>query len=880
MANPLNTSTLQAFYCAESDKVRSANASASAGSKSVGSVSGKMRFKQLVQTAMGSVKINKSGDELFFTAPDCIKVRRRLKVSGFVDLSEERESIFKRCIEPTISKAFHEKRDLVIVAGGNQGTSKSQFFHGDTLDAKDGGDQVPDRSTWGMAYLAVEKLLKVSQHEQCEITATVTKIHLDHVADMLVSLSGLRLTKKDAQKTRQQYAKLLALSQGVTLDVEESMDGRFAVADQLDCPIRSTEDFLHVVNCCAAANAGKFVLKLGPKRASPQHYIISLRVWRKEQAPTYLHLYEMADFDWTGSEEDTALFKSVLQSVADLGSAFDRRDTLKIKAKVRENTLTRILHSSLNYNATDIMFFGMAKFNHGQEMLEYMSRMNNHPIEIVLHGPDGEGDNDVDPELKEHVQSIQEQCEVLKENVASLSEETKQLEEKLKHGEESISRLQQQCSIVRKLASMSSQPKEKDHSSGSRPPSVQTPSLTAAQEQRRRLLALERDLAELKAEDKRRTESCMAQIRHITSEKNRCSTRTQALRKEHQQLSNQLKQLERSIQEEHKRREQEMDSKIQSVIDQNHREIEAKNNEARRVMETTQLMASKKEEREAIREQEIARALQEAATALSDSIAAENAKWSAEHKELERQLEEATQQRLALEEELLGVKRNHHLAVAQLDEESKELTEYAHRITKALVQFEHYNSTEAKKVINFPKCNVVLYDTTAEHSIAWFQKHCSEMRAWLDERGFPAPAAYVDLQKDCVVLLDEENAARAKQKDASGAPVKRPTTAGPRGRPQSAAPTKSVSPPEAKSSQQDKPKPDSTPKGTIVGTDYSQKMYEDLQRRNADLEIVIKSRERLAQIEEAKKKKAVRPPSASTGGKSLGSRPVSAATRR
>jgi hypothetical protein len=842
-------STVSVFYGAEVDKVRSGSLASGPGS-----FSGKSRFRALVQSAIGNVKVSKGGDDLYFTAPDCIKVRRRMKVDGLLEMSDDRQALYKKCIDPTIVQGFNNRRDVVIMVGGNQGTNKQAFLHGETFEKTADEDGIPAKVHWGMMMHTVDRLLQLAQSTTCEVSVTAARIHHDHVADVLVSLSGVRLTKSDAQKSRHQYAKLLALSQGVTLDIEEGLDGRFSVSDQLHCSLKSLSDFVHVVNCLAAAQAGKFMVKIGGKhgRALPHHYLVSLRIWRRDQAPNYVHFLELGDLDWTGAEEDTEIYRGVLNTVAEINGLLVKGETLKVKSKLRETTLTRILHSNLNLSATDVVFVGVARFAHGMEMLEYMSKMNNSPLEIVLHGPDGEGGDDVDPEMKEHVKSIQEQCESLKDSVKNLLEEKRSLESKIRSGEESISRLQQQCTIVRKLTSMSTasgkdhRVSDSDKSQDARDARME--SLTIAQEQKRRLMAMQRDLAELKGEDQRRSESCLQQIRHITDEKNRCSTRTNILKQEYEMLLAQVRSLEKRIALEHKQRQDEMNQQIQDVIERNLREVEAHNGAQRAATQAAVNSSLLREKREAIREAAVTRGLREAASQLSETIAHENEVWQKEHAELERRLEEVTRQRGALEEELFVVKRRHHMQITQLDEEGKELSDYAYRLTKSLVQFEHYNSTEAKRVLTFPKCGVVIYDTTAEHSIPWFTKHCAEMRKWLDERGYPRPAVFVDIMKSKVTLLDTNplDAAvananafkdRCRTRNMPSSSIARPTT----GKTKACVATKTVTGPN-------KPPSDSAPYQGH-SQDFVDQMHETLVRRNHDLEIVLKSRQRLAAMQ-------------------------------
>lgn len=856
-------SSVAIYFCAESDLLqqRRPSASSSDAANSLQSASSaKDRLQRAVAAAAGSTKVDSTGKRIYYTGKDCFKVRRTMEVDGLIQDTEARESVFNKCLARRIDGVIEQARDVVLLVGGNSGTDKTKLLHGDTLDPTDSGDAMPPRERWGLACFVVERLLAASaklrseQGEGVEIMATAAKIHLDHVADVLVSVQGSRMTKSESKNARNQCSKLLLLSKGVTLDVEEGAEGHFAITDQLDSPIREIDDFVHVINCMAALNAGRGTfLRLGKKTANPFHVVTTLRIWRREQSPNFIHIVEMADFDWTGGEEETAAFRQSIASVADICKLLQQRDYVNVKSRVRDCTLTRIVHSSLSFQGSDTVVFGLAHTSQCLEMMGYLSSCKGAPITIVLHGPDGEGEDDVDPELKQHVVEVQRQCEELKADVARLEDEKKGLAEQLKAGEENVSRLQQQCATVRKLTASTSPThhhnganqlgttartannngQQQQHSdspeafsiSGPRPATPRAVGFSPLELQRRRLSHLELDLKLMKEDDQRRVDACQRQIQFMIEERNRCATKTQALQKEYDLLKGKLADIEATIAKEKQAKEAEMQQRIAEAIDHSRNEAESHNRGQRELIQRAQQLAQLQQERDIVREEVMERELHSVASALDVTMAKEATAWDAEHAALLRELEAATAERVALEGELQSVSYQHKTYTEALDEETRVVSRYAEELSAALVRFECHNSSAKKRLVTFPSCGVVLYVPTLKHPTEWMVKQCMAMRTWLDARGYPRPVAYCNVENGHVELLDPERAAVAPSKVEARAAAAETVEAG--------VPAPSVA-----------AEPSPTPGRDLTGT-----MYETLSRQNHSLRIALQARERLVEMQ-------------------------------
>ena len=744
-------SSVQIHFATEDDPLRRAPNSPTNPSAS------QRALHKLVQSAMGNVKVDRSGHNMYYTAKDCIKVRRMMEVDSMISHLEDREGIFSKSVGPMIDRLFEESHDVLVFVTGESGTSKTQFIHGATLDPDDHGLAVPGKEQWGIAFLAVARILELAKNNPCEITATALRVHHDHIADLLISASGLRLTKVDAQKKRQQYAKLLALTKAPTLDLQESFEGRFTVADQLDCTVRELDDFLHVSNCYSAVMCGKQFQRLGGKKAaSPISFLTTLRVWKRDQPPHYVHIVELADSDWVSpNEEETANYRKSMQLVADICAAISHRDFLRAKHLLRDSTLTRIVFSNVNLESCEVAVFGLSPFAGTLSMMEYLAQCRDLKILIVLHGPDGEGEDDVDPELREHVLAIQEQCEDLRKVVEGLKAEKADLEAKLVSGEETVSRLKQQCDIVRKLtATFVAKNPPTSADTVTPPPAQQTDvsvsraelRMTPAELAKRKALQLERELQAQRDEERQRLEACQRQVKFMTEEKARLAAKNAALQKQYATLKQKYDAQEDAFKKERATKEADRQARISEAVDRNRAMLDAHNDAMRQRQEQALQRSAELEERKLMRETILMEELAAQTSEVMEAVRKENESWVGKETQLKRQLEALVERRKELEREKLHVEMHTEQQLAALDKQSAALCQYAHDITKTIANFEGYHSTAAKEAFaQIPKCGVPIFDPAVKHTNEWFERQCTTMRKWLDRRGFPRPALYCDI---------------------------------------------------------------------------------------------------------------------------------------
>jgi hypothetical protein len=767
-------STVKTVFCREEETVRGASSSGSQA---------KRTLQRVLQSAMGTFVFDSAAKQVFFTGPGATKVRRVIDVdAAFTDPATPTtlQSIYESVVDPAVTRAVEHQRDAVIVVAGDSRSKRTEILHGEvpdfTLD-------VPPRSTWGLAYRTVERLLELSTQRQLEINCVFSRVHLDHISDVLVNVAS-KQDKADADKVRAYYARLVALSHGSTLDLEEAPEGakvKFQALDQVDAPIRGIEDFLHVLNCRGAlfASSGP-LMKLISKRGTPFYYVLSFSFVPADESPLtavphYINFVETGDLDWAGPDEDMAAFNQTINSISDYVSAVRRGDSAAAEASARSTTLGRVALGNIDAKNVDAVFLGTARYASAFRVMKRLAECQGSRPYVLLHGPDGEGEDDVDPELKTHVMAVQDQCNALRHEVNELQRTRDTLKFQIQRDDNAIARLQEQQSLVKRMTmdvagnNKSASPRGAAGSFDRHDlfASVTAKDRAASTEDQKRsdsearraaqLAALDRDLALMKEDDARKHEATQQQIRFLHAESRRCQNNAQLLERELAQLEKSLSDQDARFKLEREQREREMEEQIASLISQNKAMLDARNAARREAIRTTQDATLRNHETAMRQEKLFLEELSKNTSDLAKRIETENAAWERKLETLNGQLVDVAQKRDAINAERHAAETRFGEEMKALDMEAVVLCKYLSDVTNVLWRFENHSSSEAARVVNVPLCNVSVFDMTARHKPATLERMCARVRGWLADRGVPGPLVYHNLDTNAVEFVGEPN---------------------------------------------------------------------------------------------------------------------------
>jgi hypothetical protein len=430
---------------------------------------------KLLAKGLGSLKADRARKRIFYVKEGCVQVRQTVEVDRFYHSSEVMTSsepgttpALPPEVREIVEGVFQHDRDALFVVGGYQNTnSRSRQMHGGTLELPTSVNVAADSSftfvpppkdTWGLMLHVVEYALEKSAAVNLPVSTSSVRIQLDNVVDAIIPPASLKVKFGDpnqGQRMRQQYSKLLALTSASTLDVEDDA-GVARITDQTVCSIRSINDFFHVINCFSATAGSKPPPTRGNQKGStPAHCLTTLSVGYHsgEIAPRKIHFLELADSDWTTtSKEDQSEYSGALDNLTLVLHGLSKQNDLLLDSITRKFTLTHVLCSQLRTSRTDFLYYGHTAFATSLLLMKQLSKISGNPIRTVLHGPDLEGELEVDIELRNHLEEIQRECEALQTDVDDITSRRNDVDSRMRSTEEEMARLDQRRATMLRMS--------------------------------------------------------------------------------------------------------------------------------------------------------------------------------------------------------------------------------------------------------------------------------------------------------------------------------------------------------------------------------------------------------------------------------------------
>lgn len=426
---------------------------------------------KLLAKGLGSLKADRSRKRLYYVKEGCVQVRQTVEVDRFYQFSEvvgNSSPTLPADVKGLLDGVFQRDRDALFVIGGFQNTSsRSRQVHGTTLElptavsvAADSTFSFvpPPKDSWGLMLQVVEYTLQKAAEVNLPVSTSSVRIQLDNVVDAIIPPASLKVKFGDpnqGQRMRQQYTKLLALTSASTLDVEDDA-GVARITDQTVCNIRSINDFFHVINCFSATAGSKPPPTRGNQKGStPAHCLTTLSVGYHTggAAPRKIHFLELADYDWaTTSKEDQSEYSGALDNLTLVLHALSKQNDLLLDSITRKFTLTHVLCSQLRTSHTDFLYYGHTAYATSLVLMKQLSKISGNPIRTVLHGPDLEGEMEVDIELRNHLEEIQKECEALQGEVDEIVSKKFDVDSRMRSTEEEIARLDQRRATMMRMS--------------------------------------------------------------------------------------------------------------------------------------------------------------------------------------------------------------------------------------------------------------------------------------------------------------------------------------------------------------------------------------------------------------------------------------------
>lgn len=449
------------------------------------------QLANLLSKSLGSLRADRQRQNIYYVEEGCAQVRKTMHVDQFYLHNElQPDTLFQQHVSPLIEKTFQSNEDALVVLGGYEGTfdQRQDLLFGSTLReplqvnvAADSSFRfVPsEKSSWGLIHLAVNDILERSAQRSFNVSITSVKIQLDNLVDALISPTALKVRFGDADsggRVRQQYLKLLALTSASTLDVEQDQ-GYMRITDQTVCPLKSMEDFSHVIHCLSSSpnNAAKILqmMSSGSSRGSngkgsaPPHSLTTVRIAPAHVSSTTvaggvagnasdeirnIHFLELSDFDQDNmSAQDQEEYNHSIRATMSLLTALAKKSEIEVDSVYRSSTLTHLLCSLMKPLSTNVVVFGYTSFNTAPALMKTLSMVTLTPIRTVLHGPDLEGEVEVDPELRHHLEHVQQECEGLQKEIRDMESAKNVLNFRMQQVDEKLVRVEQRQSTMRRL---------------------------------------------------------------------------------------------------------------------------------------------------------------------------------------------------------------------------------------------------------------------------------------------------------------------------------------------------------------------------------------------------------------------------------------------
>lgn len=357
------------------------------------------------------------------------------------------------------------------------------------------GGQLPVMADWGMVLFALRDLLQSTSDVASrmdgvlmngyELMVSTVRLQLGNIADCLVPRGSVKSTSQDFNALRNQYLRLLTIASSSILEMEET-NGSFSIPDAVELPIKGPEDIAHFANCIALLRTtSKYYGLAGRKRGSPFHIVVTVKC-----APVggqgetrYLQFVELAEMDWESSlPTDTAVVRQEIdhmyKMLCSLQEMADRRGELsgphmeRVKSanrlpercastlRSRSNShamgsrielsnleglqrvellhlrratpLSRLVFSHLDPFNSHIVFAGHSLFSKVPQIMDVIAGLKNEKVRLSFEGPNGEGYDEIDDELRHHVSSLQRDSESLRSLYLDAISESQRLKAEVK----------------------------------------------------------------------------------------------------------------------------------------------------------------------------------------------------------------------------------------------------------------------------------------------------------------------------------------------------------------------------------------------------------------------------------------------------------------
>lgn len=732
-----------------------------------GSLTPRNTLGKLLAKGLGSLKADRARKQLYFVKEGCVQVRQTIEVDRFYNnnelteyepLAEDDPVMPPQDAREILDGVFLNDRDALFVVGGFQGTSsRVKQMHGTTLDlptsvsvAADSSFSFvpPPKESWGMMLRCVDYILNKAMAANLPVSTSSVRIQLDNVVDAIIPPASLKVKFGDTnqgRRMRQQYSKLLALTSASTLDVDDDA-GVARITDQTVCNIRTINDFFHVINCFSATAGSKPPPTRGTQKGSaPAHCLTTITVGYHSggSSPRRIHFLELADYDWaTTSKEDQDEYSGALENLTQVLHGLSKKNDLLLDSITRKFTLTHVLCSQLRTSRTDFLYYGHTAYASSLSLMTLLSKITGNPIRTVLHGPDLEGELEVDVELRNHLEEIQRECEALQSEVDQVIDKINNFDSRMKSTEEEMARLDQRRATMRRMSFAAR--KRLDDAEGAKAEELGDSLIsfsgvpTSGQNREMHLLnaakcyTLREELRELERTHVKVMRTANKQLELLLAERARSEGKVSKLQQELEPIKEAWrKQCAQQAKEKDDLRK-EFAAKSAAVLDARKSECDRRNEEMRKAQreELERCRAAAAEIERAEKEDEERVRARIALNSTDDQI-----KKHANESMLEVQLREVQSEICNLDENIAAHKKmemreesvvNHRMQ--ELEQAAAVLNEFAFRMSSLL-------STVEKRMHHTAMAHIAVHELQQKHTAESLETKTKVLRSWLQSGG-------------------------------------------------------------------------------------------------------------------------------------------------
>jgi len=672
----------------------------------------------------GSIKCDKSGRDVFYLAPTASQVRKTVRTDGFFTMNETPKA-YSKALQPKIQELFqdiHAPQDLTVVLFGDHGSAKGAFLYGNSVLV--GSDSTAAAAEAdGLFFRAMSDVLTIADKNHLRVSIRAVRVQIDSVVDAFVEQAPRLNTTHSPERRLQEYVRRLALSNGTALNFEEDEDGFIHLAEQVEVRVGSLHDLRHVRDCIAAGKK----IEQNACGGGPSPFTFMFRVavatTTGPQCEWHIQFCELADRDWTSSIPDDAVeHKNSVDGVLRALVHRDKPAAEKFPEGHTSSVLARmLLHLPQSPKRPhSIRVFAHTAFSSIEATMELVAQLGRTTLGIALQGPDGEGAEEVDPQLQRHVDDLLHQCTILQAEVDALEREKKELTSKMNPAVAEDAQVEHLLPSTRRMSALNS---SRQFTASITPPD------TEQRQAKLRLQMLEQELAELTKEEDEANNAAKRHIKHISDEKERCLAKVTLLQKEHSSLMDKVQQQRTEFARKSEEIHLNASKQIRAALEKNRVLAEAANSEVKKVKELRQKELQSQRERELLdetrREQE---SIAQAKRRESDNTAKNIVASHETQKVFERSLTELRFQKQTLERERIELHREHEQAMTSLQTQATVLAEFAYQVSTVLATVEKRLPRDIKPP------HVAVFDPAKRHNTAWLESKCTEMRNWLAER--------------------------------------------------------------------------------------------------------------------------------------------------